>query len=138
VNFILSLLGGKLGLPILIAAGVAFLAMLAVIGGQQLWIGKLEKDLAVAKATEAVALAANKSCEASVGKVNAKVDALITAEMESGKRIADAMARVQKSARALLSSAEEIANRPLPANPAQDCSVMESEIRAYVEQRKQR
>lgn len=138
MGLILNLLGGKLGLPILIAVGVAFLALLAVVGGQQLWIGKLEKDLAVAKATEAVALAANKTCEASVGRVNAKVDALIAVETESGKRIAEAMARVQKSARALLSSANEIANRPLPANPAQDCSVLETEIRSYVEQRKQR
>lgn len=132
MGFLLNLLGGKFGLPLLIGLGVFVLGLFAVIGGQQWWIGKLERDLAVAKATETLALAENKRCEESVKRVNDKIDSLIAAEGASQKRIAEALQRVMKSAGALMASAQELVNRPLPPSPAMDCAVLEEEIRAYL------
>lgn len=137
--FILQLLGGKFGLPILVAVGVFIVGLFGVIAGQQWWIRGLEQkvaaaraDYATAKANEAVALAANRACDAAVSKVNDRLDALVDAERESGKRIAEALARVQGSAARLLTKAQEIANRPLPADPRQDCSTLETEIRDFL------
>jgi hypothetical protein len=132
MNLLLGFFGTKIGL----IAVAAVAASLATVIGLLYWQNsRLQEKLIVAETTARVATEANRQWSEVAGRINAKVDALAASERQSGVTIAAALARVQKSAGALMASAEEVANRPLPL-PAEDCRVTDEEMRAYLRERR--
>lgn len=117
-------------------AGVIIAVLLGIVGLEYWHIGNLTKELVAANVAKESALAANKEWETQATRINGKVEDLISREAQSSREITQALLRVTASATRLIQSAQEVASRPLPADPSQDCTVTEAELRAFLRSRR--
>lgn len=123
---------------LLIGAGILVAVLLLVIGVQKQEISRqrtkiasLESAVAQCNHDKEIALTINAKLSKSVDQQNAAISALIDAEKATAARISATIAVIKAEVGKLQSSTRAILERPLPPLAAQDCAVLEGELREF-------